>query len=287
MTKKYLTADFLLLLVAAVWGLTFTLIKNALVDIPPFTFNALRFLTAGLSLLLLVGKKIYLIDKKIIISGIIIGLLLFGGYTFQTIGLNYTSASNSGFITGLAVIFVPVMSAFIYKKIPSLSTSIGVMAALTGLYYLSIENSIQINLGDLLTVLCALFFALHVIAVEKYTKQHDTILLVTIQILTVAVISSLMAAAAEPVNFNLSFNVITALIICAIPATSLAFLIQNWAQKFTTATKTIIILSMEPVFSAVFACTILAEKMTLRDYTGAALMLTGILIAELKFSSRN
>ncbi len=286
MNKKTLIADILLLLVAAIWGLTFTLIKNALIDISPFTFNSLRFLIAGLSMLLLIRKKTYLIEKNILLSGIIIGLFLFGGYTFQTIGLKYTSASNSGFITGLAVIFVPIISALLYKKFPSYLTSLGTLLAFTGLYYLSIEKGIKINIGDFLTVLCALFFAFHVIAVEKYTKKHNTILLVTIQILTVAVISSITAILTEPVNIRVTFNVLLALLICAIPATSLAFLIQNWAQKFTTAAKTIIILSMEPVFSAIFASIILAEQMTSRDYIGAALMFIGILIAELKLSSR-
>ncbi|MDK2984460.1 MAG: hypothetical protein PWQ96_102 [Clostridia bacterium] len=282
MEKKQYTADVLLFFVAATWGLTFTVIKNALGDISPFTFNSLRFLLAGVFMALISGQRLKNINRKAVISGILIGLFLFGGYSFQTIGLKYTTASNSGFITGLAVVFVPILVTLLTRKLPTLFALTGVIFAGVGLYFLSFEKSFSLNFGDFLTLLSAVFFALHVVAVGKFSPEYDTPSLVTIQILTVAVINGLIALITEPLPGSITTPVWMALLVCAIPATSLAYLIQNWAQKFTTPTRTVIILSMEPVFSALFAFLLLAEQMTARDYAGAALMLAGILIAELK-----
>ncbi|MDD4753986.1 MAG: DMT family transporter, partial [Desulfitobacteriaceae bacterium] len=123
MNKKQLGADLALLFVAAIWGATFVTVKNALADITPFYFNALRFSLAALILGVISWRKLPLLNKSLIASGSLIGFFLFAGYSFQTIGLQYTSASNAGFITGLSVVLVPFFSIYFSKKAPSLEAT--------------------------------------------------------------------------------------------------------------------------------------------------------------------
>lgn len=279
---KQLTADFLLSMVALVWGLTFVTVKNALMDIKPFTFNAIRFTIAFIFMALFLKGRGRNFSKKLVTTGAIIGTVLFAGYSFQTIGLQYTTASNAGFITGLSVVLVPIFTTILLKESPTPYALLGAISAALGLGFLSLQFPLQINTGDLLVFFCAVSFALHIVLVGRFSPLYDTLMLVTAQIGTVAFLSGLFGVALERQPVVFSLNVVIALLITAIPATALAYLIQNWAQKFTTATRTAIIFSMEPVFAAIFAVLLLSEIMTPRDIIGSVLVLTGMLLAELK-----
>jgi len=280
---RQMKADALLLMVALVWGLTFVSVKNALVDILPFTFNAIRFSLAFLFMLLFLRKNISSVSKKCAATGIIIGSVLFAGYSFQTIGLQYTTASNAGFITGLSVVLVPLFSVVWLKQVPSPYAMLGAFSAAFGLSFLSLSIPFSINIGDLLVLFCAVSFALHIILIGRYIKLYDTLTLVTIQIGTVATLSTICALLLERQELVFSPNVVSALLVTAIPATALAYLIQNWAQRFTTPTRTAIIFSMEPVFSAIFAVILLSETLSGMDILGGILVLSGMLMAELKY----
>lgn len=278
---KQLFADGSLLMVAAIWGATFVTVKNALVDITPFYFNTFRFSLATLLLMCISFKRINKINKSLLRAGILIGFLLYAGYSFQTIGLMYTSASNAGFITGLSVIFVPIFVTIFTKKAPSLGVIIGSILATGGLALLTLDKSLQINPGDFLVLICAISFALHVIAVGKFTHMHDTLLLVTVQVATVSLFSGISAVITEPRPSFFTSQVWWALFITAFLATALAFILQNWMQRFTTPTRTAIILSTEPAFTALFAYLLLGEVMSNQDWWGSLLVLLGMLSAEL------
>lgn len=280
--KNQLTANLLLIGVTAVWGLTFVVVKNALNSISPFYFNAFRFTIAALFLLIGCCLNKQSFDPRLIKKGLLVGLFLFGGYSFQTIGLRYTTASNAGFITGLSVVIVPFLMFALYKKRPSSYALLGIVLATSGLGLLSLENNFAFNSGDLLILLCALCFAVHMVMVGHFISQFETIPFVTVQIATVAWASWVAGLLGEPFPPHLSGQVWLGLIITAIPATSLAYLIQNWAQKFTTPTHTALILAIEPVFSMLFAFLLLEEFFTKQDLLGAILMLIGMLLAEIK-----
>ncbi len=175
-------ADLLLLGVALVWGTTFVLIKNALGGVTPFLFNGLRFLVAFFFLYALYrpGKKI--LNAKLMGVGILIGFFLFLGYACQTVGLQYTSASNSAFITGLQVVIVPFLCIFYKKHFPALTVIMGALCATVGLGFLTLTDGLSIQRGDFLTFLCALFFALHVVLVSRFATRYDSNLLTIIQI---------------------------------------------------------------------------------------------------------
>lgn len=277
-------ADLLLLGVALVWGTTFVLIKNALMGITPFLFNALRFGVAFLFLYLLYrpGKK--LLNPQLLRIGLIIGFVLFGGYATQTVGLQYTSAANSAFITGLQVVIVPFLNIFFTRRFPNLTIICSAVCAVVGLGFLTLTDGLSIRIGDFLTFLCAVFFGLHIVLVSRFATRYNSNLLTIIQIGTVAVFSILVFLGHPteywPTNFTGDFWL--ALAVTAIPGTSLAILIINRVQKYATATRTAIMLAMEPVFGALTAWTIGGELLTLRSIIGSALVLLGILIVEIR-----
>jgi len=278
---RHLTGDLLLIGVTAIWGMTFVVIKNALGAISPFFFNALRFMLAALFLLVFSLSRKQSFSKKLIRKGGLVGLALFGGYSFQTIGLKYTTASNAGFITGLSVVIVPLLTCLLDKRRLSSFAWLGVGTATLGLAFLSLKQGLKLNLGDPLVLLCAFCFALHMLLVDRYIKDFPTLPFVTVQIGTVALASLILGLLTETPP-QVSLSIWRDLFFTAFFATFLAYLIQNWAQQFTTPTRTAIILAAEPVFTLLFATLWLKEKVAGIDLAGAVLMLTGILLVELK-----
>lgn len=271
-----------LLLVALIWGLTFVTVKNAIADLAPYSFNFFRFTLATIFMVAISWPRRKKFSSQLFKKGLILGLFLFTGYSFQTIGLLYTTASNAGFITGLAVVLVPVITAFSTRKLPSPFVLLGVASATAGLALLSLGSHISLNMGDLLVLLCAFSFAFHIIYVGEYTVQYDTFLLVAVQIGTVAGLSGLFALFTEPKPTPFTGDTWIALLITAILATCLAFVIQIYMQKFTTPTRTAIIFSMEPVFAAFFAVLLLQEILSSNALYGGALIVGGMLLSELK-----
>lgn len=279
MFKHHHRADLLLLLVAMVWGLTFVIVKNAIASIPPMTFNGARFTIAFLTLLPWCYRR-GVFDRLLIRRGTITGLMLFGGYSLQTIGLQYTTATNASFITGLSVVLVPLLAILGKQKKTTPTSTAGALSAAFGLGLLTLKNGFQANPGDLLVLGCACCFALHILFVDRYSQQFDTLAFVTVQIGFVALASGLIGFRKEMWPLLLNKKVWAPLIITAIPATTLAYLIQNWAQKFTTPTHTAIIFALEPVFALIFALILLQEPVGSRELAGAVLILTGMLISQ-------
>ena len=270
------------MLVTLIWGATFVTVKNAILDMPPFRFIAIRFAIACIFLILIYPGKLKLLNKQTLLAGTLIGLFLFGGYSLQTLGLKYTSASNAGFITGLSVVMVPLFLTIYTKHLPGLFASLGVISATLGLALLSLGPNLSLNTGDLLVLGCAGCFAFHIISVGKFAPTLDATSLAIIQIGVVAVASLLVSLTVETQATVYTKDVWLGLLITAIPATSLAFLLQTKMQKFTTSTRTAIIFSSEPVFSAIFAYLLAGEMLTCQGMFGAGLVLLGMLISEFK-----
>lgn len=281
--KIQLMAEFALVLVTAVWGATFVTVKEAITHIMPNYFLAIRFGLATLILLIITNRRLKKITWPLLGQGILIGLMLFAGYAFQTIGLQYTSASNAGFITGLAVVLVPVFLALTTKKLPHLIPGLGIVSATFGLALLTINSSLKFNLGDILTLFCAVSYALHILLVGKFSPGNDSFILATVQIGTVAVASTIAALGWEKAPVAASFNtqVLEAILITSVFATAFAFFLQTWTQKYTSPTHTAIIFTMEPVFAALFAFLVGGESLVLKQGLGALCILVGMLASEL------
>lgn len=276
-----LAADLSLLFVALSWGSTFIVVKTAIADLPPFPFIALRFLLASLTLLPFLWIQRKHINKKAIGKGFLVGVFLFLGYMTQTIGLQYTTASNAGFITGLNVVIVPLLVALHQKRFPPQAIIWGTVCAAIGLAFLSIGDNLSINSGDPIVLICAFCFAAQIFFTGRFAPDVNATVLTTFQLLTVTLLSGLSALILPQPTMTFTPYVWFGLILTALACTSLAFFIQTKMQQFTSESHTAIILSAEPVFSAVFAYLLAGELLSTRGYFGAALVLGGILISEL------
>lgn len=278
--SKQFKADLALLFVAMGWGASFILTKNSLNSLATYNFLAIRFLLSFAISGLIFYKNLKNTDKDTLKYGVLIGIILFLAYAFQTVGLNYTTASKSAFITGFSVVLVPIISGLLLKKLPERPAIVGAIFAIIGLALLTLNGSLEINIGDLYTVLCALGYAMHIITVGKYTVKVDSIALGVIQIGVVGVLSLITSLLTESPIIPSGSYVWMNLLILSIVCTSGAYIVQSAAQKYTTPTHTALIYSGEPVFAALFAYIVAGEVLSTKGIIGAILILMGMLVAE-------
>ncbi len=228
------------------------------------------------------------LQSEEIFAGIRLGFFMFCGYAFQTAGLRYTSASNSGFITGSSVVLVPLILALFWGKRVTLWVYFGTIAAAAGLYFLTVPVTgvAHLNRGDVLTFFAALSYAVHIILVSEYAREHSAAALSVLQVLACAAMTWLTALGAnairwQPMRLTSNPELWIGITICAIFATAVAFSLQLWAQQYTTPSHAAILFTLEPVFAVITSYLILRERLGLRSIAGAALVLAGILAAEL------
>ncbi|CAI9394610.1 DMT family transporter [Niallia sp. Sow4_A1] len=284
-------ADLSLLFVALIWGSTFVIVQNAIAFLQPLIFNGIRFFLAALFLflwlLLFKPSQLKQINIHCLKAGIILGICLFIGYAFQTIGLVYTTSSKAGFITGLSVVLVPLFMYLFMKQALLINHIIGVIIATIGLYLLTISNVFSFNIGDFFVFICAIGFALQIILTGKYSKQYPTLLLTIMQLLTVSILGFIGSFLFENPKANFKVNilfhkeVIIALLITAILATAVAFIIQTSLQKYTNSTRVALIFATEPVFAAMTAYLFNNEQLTASATIGCMLILLGMVFSEL------
>lgn len=273
-------ADLSMVFVACIWGVTFVVVKNALADIGPFLFVGLRFLLAFLVLAAISYKDILKIRFSTLATGSLLGFFLCIGYSFQTLGLKYTSSSNAGFITGVSVVLVPIIYALMNKKKPGLITSLTIIMAATGLFLISVPpGSFTLSYGDLLVLVGAFGFAMHIIYVDLYSHKFSAIAITAVQIFFVGLACAITGLIMEPIPPYLSYNALFAVVITAIFATALAFLLQNYMQKFSTPTRFAVVLTAEPVFAALAGYLWADELLGRLGLTGAGMILVAMLIS--------
>ncbi|WP_238881268.1 DMT family transporter [Clostridium sp. YIM B02551] len=281
-TKVYSVS---LLLVAAFWGFGFVASKEALNSFPPFVLTSIRFTVSGFILLIIFIKRIKNLTLKSLGSGILLGFFLFLGFSTQTVGLVYTTASKNAFITGLNVIIVPFLAWIIFKdKLEKFSVFSAVLAFL-GIFLLTWDgSSLLFNFGDTLTLFCALFFAMHITFVGVFSKKYDPILLTIIQFLVtgiLALICSIKFENLSDININ---NSLVSLGYLTFVSTLLAFLMQNIAQKHTKPSQAALILCTESLFGPLFSSLVLKETLTIQMIFGGAILFLSIIICETKLS---
>lgn len=273
-------AELSMLMVAFIWGTTFVIVKNGLNDIEPFLFLGLRFILAFLVLAALAGANIFRAPASTWLAGSLLGVFLFVGYTFQTIGLQYTTSSNAGFITGVSVVLVPIFDSILKKTWPSIRTLATVFIAAAGLFLLSVPaGQFYLSYGDMLVLVCAFGFALHIVFVDRYSYKHDVVAITGVQILFVGIVCLGIGLFWETWPARFTSNALGAILVTSILATSLAFLLQNGLQKYSTPTRIAVVLTMEPVFAAMAGYFWAHELLSPRSLIGAALILCSMLIA--------
>ncbi|HWP98033.1 MAG TPA: DMT family transporter [Syntrophomonadaceae bacterium] len=286
--SKRTQAELSMLMVAFIWGATFVVVKDALRDIGPFLFLGLRFILAFLALAVLSFENIRKLRPGTWASGALLGLFLFIGYVNQTIGLKYTTASNAGFITGFSVILVPIIYCLINRCWPSFRTVVTVVTAAAGLFLLSFQGkTLSLALGDFLVLICAFGFAFHIVFVDRYSHQHNAVAITGVQILFTGVLCLSIGLVVEPWPVHFSGQALLAIAVTALLATALAFLAQNYLQKFSTPTRFAIVLTTEPVFAAVTAYFLGGEMLSRQGMAGGGLIVLSMLISILTRREKN
>jgi len=280
-------ADVALVGNTVIWGATFVLVKSALADVSPLVFLALRFGLATIALLLLFRRG-WTRNWIQLRWAALVGFFLFGGYLLQTFGLQFTSAPKSAFLTGLTSVLVPLLAALVYKNRPQASELLGVLIAVAGLGLMTLEGPMgsisfaSLNRGDLLTIGCAIAFAAHIVTLGHYSGRISFEMLSISQVATAAVLGISLCWWAEPPRLVWRPAVVYAIIVTGLLATALAFTVQAWAQQHTSSTRTALIYTLEPVFAWLTSYLIVGEGLSRRATAGAALILSGVLLVELK-----
>ncbi|OYT60746.1 EamA family transporter [Euryarchaeota archaeon ex4484_178] len=275
---RKLSAIISLFLVSVVWGATFPLVKGSLDFITPLGFIALRFLLAFALLSIFFAKSLKG-NKELLFPGFVLGLFLFLGYFFQTVGLKYTSSSHSGFITGLYVVFTPIFAVLMIKEKLSLKVIIAVFLSLIGLYLLS-NMSGGMNFGDFLTLLCAISYAIQVVLVAKYSRMYNPTSLTIIELAFVFLLST-GGWAWEGFYYQMNSFMLFGVIFTGVFATALAILAQTHAQRVIPSSHAAVIYTTEPVFAGIFSYLLLGETLGTNGIIGAALILFGMLLVAL------
>lgn len=287
-----------LILVSFIWGSEFTLIDMAVKIIPVLTYNTVRFILAGLSLIpLYLLSKDYLKQHQlfpVLWKGVVLGMLLSVAFYTQTEGLRHTSVSNAGFITGLGAPMVPVLGFLIFRKLASRTVWMGVCLATIGLYLLTIGDKLEFNDGDTLVLICAFSFAIHILLTGRFVSDLPVIPLTIVQLLTVGVSSGILVyLSPAPAFYHANMPVLTmwqvlfnpvvlaAILIAGLLGTAYAYWMQSACQKILPDYKVALVFTLEPVFAYITAWLVLGEQLGVAGMIGAASIIFGMLIAEL------
>jgi drug/metabolite transporter (DMT)-like permease len=251
-------------------------------------FFAVRFSVAAVLMFAFYSRALVRFEREDLFAGMRLGCFMFLGYAFQTAGLQYTTPAKCGFVTGSSVVLVPLLLALFWGRRLSRGAYAGAFVAVAGLYFLTIppEGLAYLNRGDVLTFVAAGLYAVHIILVGEYTRQHSSRILSVVQVATCAVMAWVTAGAAAAIRwqvmrFEWRSELVLGVLICAVFATAVAFSIQLWAQQYTSSSHAAILFTLEPVFAVITSYLLIGERLNARAILGAVFVLAGILVAEM------
>ncbi|MDI6524496.1 DMT family transporter [Pseudomonas otitidis] len=285
MRSQALRADILMLITAAIWGAAFVAQRLGMDAIGPFLYTGLRFALGALVLLPLLyllprGEHHEPMNRGLLLGGVLMGLALSLGINLQQVGLLFTSVTNSGFITGLYVIIVPLLGLLLGHR-TGMGTWIGALLAVGGMFLLSVGDNFQVARGDWLQLAGAVVWGVHVLLVGFFASRHDPVRLAILQFITCAVISLALALVLEDIRLDAIISAGPAILYGGVIAVAIGYTLQVVAQKHAIASHAAIILSLEAVFAAIAGALMLSESLHARGYLGCALMFVGMLVAQL------
>ncbi|MCX6599239.1 MAG: DMT family transporter [Acidobacteria bacterium] len=287
-----LRASLALALIALIWGSTFVLVKRALEDCSVFLFLGLRFSIAAIALALTFRGRLRGSGRDYF-AGFLTGLSLSAGYILQTVGLKSTTASKSGFLTGVYIVLVPLLAACVYRVVPGWREWLGIAMAATGMTLMTVDwdtisnwgggtAGLALHQGDLLTLAGAVAFAVHLVMVGHYAGRVSVPVLSFTQIATSALVPLALLPALETPSVRWTPELLAVLAVTGLLATALVFVLQTWAQCHLSPARTALILALEPVFALVFGFAVAGERLTAVAGLGAGLILGGIVRVEMK-----
>jgi drug/metabolite transporter (DMT)-like permease len=265
--------------VTAVWGVTFVQVKDAVALYPLFAFLALRFAIAGATLAVPAAGRVRTLGRDGVRSAVAAGALLGGGYALQTAGLERASVSSTGFITGMSVVLTPLLAFAVFRARAGAAAWLGVAVATVGLAMLAGVHGGS-PVGDLLVLGGAALYALQIVLMERWAPRHDAIAFTLVEMLAACAGLLAVALARGEIRVPHGLTVWGALVVTGVFASALAFLAQMWAQRRTTATRTALAFSLEPVWAALFGVTLAGDRLGAIGWFGCAVIMGGILLAE-------
>lgn len=279
--RKYI-GEIGLTITAIIWGSGFVMSALALDYYTPYQILAVRFTVGALLLGIVFHKRLRRLDKNILMQGTILGILLYAAFALQTVGLQFTTPSKNAFLTGVNVVIVPFIAFIIYKRKLDKFELYGAILALIGVAVLSLQWSSSINIGDMLTLGCAVMFAFHIFYTGRFVSSGDPILLTLVQMMAAAVISCIAIVSMGETSMSLAPAGVSSVLYLAVFSTTLAFLMQTVAQKHLSETKAAIILSTESVWGMIFSVVLAYEVLTFRMFIGAFIIFIAILLSEVR-----
>jgi drug/metabolite transporter (DMT)-like permease len=277
--NRAVSALVALVFVTAVWGVTFVQVKDAVAIYPLFAFLAVRFAIASATLALPAAKRVPGLGRRGISGGVFLGLLLAAGYALQTAGLERTTVSSTGFITGMYVVLTPLIALLLYRSRIGLAAWGGVVVATAGLAMLSGIHAGSVT-GDLLVLAAAAVYSLQIVLMERYAPRYDALAFTFVEMAAACLGLLAVALALGDLSVPHGWTVWGALLVTGVFASALGFLVQTWAQRRTSATRTALAFSMEPVWTAFFGYTLAGDRLGALGWGGCAAIMAGIVLAE-------
>lgn len=267
-----------------IWGSSFVVVKNSMDSIGPNLLLAIRFTIGCLLLCLIFYKKLKFINKDYLKRGAIIGMFLFFAYSFQTIGITDTTPGKNAFLTAIYCVIVPYLYWIVDKNKPDVYNILAAIICLSGIGLVSLNKDFTIRFGDVFTLISGFFYAAHMVALSKFTKERDPVLLTIVQFAYVAVFSWIATLIFEDIPGRLDTNAIMDLLYLAVFATAIALLLQTIGQKYTKPTQASIIMSLEAVFAIIFSVIFYKEEITIKLFIGFLLIFLAVITSETKWS---
>jgi drug/metabolite transporter (DMT)-like permease len=273
-------AEVALIGIAAVWGLTFVMVQDAIAELPPLAFLAYRFVPAALLVAAFSWGALRCLGPQGWRAGLTMGIFLTAGYVFQTLGLQHTSASNAGFITGLFVVLTPLFGLLLFRiSVGAVAWAAAGVSAL-GLFLLSGAGGDASLRGDGLVFLCACAFAVHILVTERAVRSHDVAALVAVQLGACGVFCLVVAALAGDLEAPRGATVWSALLVTSLVASALGFMVQSYAQRTISSARTALILAAEPAFAGLFGYVLAEDRLSAAGWAGAVLILLAIVAVD-------
>jgi drug/metabolite transporter (DMT)-like permease len=276
--RRELIAELALVGIAAVWGATFTVVQDAIEKLPAMAFLGYRFTAAALVVTVIFRRRVRRLSAAGWRAGLVMGGFLTAGYVLQTLALEHTSASNTGFITGLFVVITPLLAALLLRERIGRTAWVAACVSAGGLYLLS--GTTGFNQGDALALACAFAFALHILATSRAARDHDAGALLVVQLGVCGLFCLAVATADGHLEAPPDVSVWSALAVTALIASALAYFVQTYAQRHAPPARTALILASEPAFAGLFGYVLAGDRLTAIGWVGAILIMAAIAAVE-------
>ena len=285
--KTRIPGELILLLTAIIWGYGFVAVANSLDNLTPFQLVLLRFGIAAVILIVVFQKNFRKLKAASLKKGSVLGVLFFIGFSLQTFGIQYTTPSKNAFLTGVNVIFVPVIAFFLFKRKLTRQEVFGAILSVIGIGILTLQTDGQVNVGDLLTLGCAVAFAFHIFFTTLFMEHESAIDIAIVQTLTCAILAGIAVLIEGAPMITPDRTSLISVLYLAIFSTMLTTVFQAYGQKTTSETRSAILLSTESLWGTFFSFLFLGEAMTLRLVVGGLIVFGAILLAQIKPKSKS